>query len=453
MLDVCRDILTRLPGAELVTEASARRAADRVSREAFDLMVTDLRMPELDGLDLLRLARESDEHLPLIVFTAFPTVEAAVDAMKLGAADFLTKPFLPDELLRIALELLEERDARGQDGLLGRAVSNEPAFDGIVGQSLPMRRVFDAVSRVAEVAADVLICGETGTGKELVARSLHGRSERRQGRFVPVDCGAIPEDLLESEFFGHERGAFTGAHARSVGLLEFAHQGTFFLDEVAELSPRLQVKLLRVLQERRIRRVGGRDEIPVDLRVVAATSRDLEREIQAGRFREDLFYRINVARIRLPPLRERDGDVALLVEHFVARYSQELGSPAVSVDAEALDVLAGHPWPGNVRELQNAIKRSLALCRRQALTVDDLPEEILAGAGDRVAPQPGFFHARAQRVAAFEREYLEEALRVTGGDVARAAREACVPRGTIYRLLNKHGIHPERFRGGDGSAG
>jgi len=449
MLDVCRDVLSHLPDAELVAEGSARLAAERLSRERFDLLVTDLRMPEVDGLDLLRLARERDEHLPRIVFTAFPTVEAAVDAMKLGAAEFLTKPFHPEQLLSTARRLLESRAGATRDDPPDSDTGPEPAFDGIVGRSLPMRRLIEMVRRVARVEADALITGETGTGKELVARSLHGRSRRRQGRFVPVDCGAIPEDLLESEFFGHERGAFTGAHTRSIGLLEFAHRGTFFLDEVAELSPRLQVKLLRVLQERRIRRVGGRDEVPVDVRVVAATSRDLAEEIRAGRFREDLFYRINVARIDLPPLRERDGDVPILVAHFLERYSEELGSPAASVEEEALDALGRYPWPGNVRELQNVVKRSLALCRHETVSIDDLPEEVVGSAGRAPAREPGFFGARAQRVAAFEKEYLVALLRTTCGEVARAARQARIPRGTLYRLLNKHEIDPEQFRCAD----
>jgi two-component system NtrC family response regulator len=300
---------------------------------------------------------------------------------------------------------------------------------------------------VAPTEADVLIVGETGTGKELVARSIHKNSRRQGGRFVPVDCGAIPDDLLENEFFGHERGAFTGAHARSLGLLEFAHKGTFFLDEVGELSPRLQAKLLRVLQERSIRRVGGREEIPVDVRVVAATSRKLSEEIEAGRFREDLYYRINVARVDLPPLRERAEDVPLLVERFLERHGPETGLEDLSVDAEALELLERYAWPGNVRELQNVVRRVLTQSRDGRVTVDDLPDEIVAAVGEEGGGGGGFFQARAQRIASFEREYLENLLRGAAGEVARAAREARMPRGTLYRLLKKHDLDPDTFRG------
>jgi DNA-binding NtrC family response regulator len=447
MLEICRDILQKLPDAEVAFESDSTRAAQRLEQETFDLLVTDVRMPGLGGLDLMRAARDRDPHVALLVFTAFPSVDLAVEAMKLGAADFLTKPFLPEDLLRVATRLLEERRLRDEHRLLARQVGREYVFDEIVGRSPLMQAVFETIRRVAPTEADVLIVGETGTGKELVARSIHKNSRRQGGRFVPVDCGAIPDDLLENEFFGHERGAFTGAHARSLGLLEFAHKGTFFLDEVGELSPRLQAKLLRVLQERSIRRVGGREEIPVDVRVVAATSRKLSEEIEAGRFREDLYYRINVARVDLPPLRERAEDVPLLVERFLERHGPETGLEDLSVDAEALELLERYAWPGNVRELQNVVRRVLTQSRDGRVTVDDLPDEIVAAVGEEGGGGGGFFQARAQRIASFEREYLENLLRGAAGEVARAAREARMPRGTLYRLLKKHDLDPDTFRG------
>jgi DNA-binding NtrC family response regulator len=446
MLDVCRQILQKLPNTELEFEHDSTKAAERLGRETFDLLVTDVRMPGIGGLDLMRAARERDPHVALLVFTAFPSVDLAVEAMKLGAADFLTKPFLPEDLLRVATRLLEERRLRDENRLLARQVGREYVFDEIVGRSPLMQAVFETIRRVAPTEADVLIVGETGTGKELVARSIHKNSRRQGGRFVPVDCGAIPDDLLESEFFGHERGAFTGAHARSLGLLEFAHKGTFFLDEVGELSPRLQAKLLRVLQERSIRRVGGREEIPVDVRVVAATSRKLSEEIEAGRFREDLYYRINVARIDLPPLRERAEDVPLLVERFLERHGPETGLEGLSVDGEALEVLERYAWPGNVRELQNVVRRVLTQSRDGRVSADDLPDEVVAAAGEEGGGGGGFFQARAQRIASFEREYLANLLRGAAGEVARAAREARMPRGTLYRLLKKHNLDPDTFR-------
>ena len=456
MLDVCADVLGKLPDVDLRLETRAEQALEALGQEAFDLLLTDIRMPHVGGLELVRAARERDPQTAILVFTAYPSVESAVEAMKLGANDYLAKPFVPDDLLRVASRLLQERRLRDENQLLERHLERDYGFEEILGTSPSMQGVFETIRRVAEIEADVLIVGETGTGKELVARSIHKRSGRKSARFVPVDCGAIPEDLLESEFFGHERGAFTGAHARSLGLLEFAHQGTFFLDEIGELSARLQVKLLRVLQERRIRRVGGREEIPVDVRVVAATSRNLAEEIKQGRFREDLLYRINVARIDLPPLRERREDVPLLVEHFVARHAAEMGRQVRGVDAEVIEVLSRYHWPGNVRELQNVIKRALAMCRQATLSLEDLPDEVVVAAGEKPdSEQAGFFHAREQRISTFEREYLANLLRTSGGDVSQAARDARIPRGTFYRLLKKHDIDPAAFRvqgGGSGGA-
>ncbi len=449
MLEVCSDVLGKLPDVDLVIESRSERALERLGRESFDLLLTDVRMPRVGGLDLVRAARQRDPQMAILVFTAYPSVESAVEAMKLGASDYLAKPFLPEDLLKVASRLLEARRLRDENQLLERHLERSFAFDEILGQSPAMQGVFETIRRVAEIEADVLIVGETGTGKELVARSIHKRSRRHAGRFVPVDCGAIPEDLLESEFFGHERGAFTGAHTRSLGLLEFAHQGTFFLDEIGELSSRLQAKLLRVLQERTIRRVGGREEIPIDLRIVAATSRNLAEEMKQGRFREDLFYRVNVARVELPPLRDRREDVPLLVERFVERYAAEMGREVRGVEPEVVELLSRYPWPGNVREMQNVLKRALAMCRQAVLSVEDLPDEIVVASGDKADGEScGFFHLRAQRIVAFEREYLTSLLRASEGDVSQAARDARIPRGTFYRLLKKHDLDPERFRNG-----
>ena len=447
MLDVCADILGKLPDLDLHVESHSQRALEKLTQQNFDLLLTDVRMPRVGGLELVRCARLRDPHMAILVFTAYPSVESAVGAMKLGASDYLAKPFVPEELLKMASRLLEARRLRDENQLLERHLERDFGFEEILGTSAGMQGVFETIRRLAEIEADVLIVGETGTGKELVARSIHKRSTRKAGRFVPVDCGAIPEDLLESEFFGHERGAFTGASSRSLGLLEFAHKGTFFLDEIGELSTRLQVKLLRVLQERKIRRVGGREEISVDVRVVAATSRNLAEEIKQGRFREDLFYRVNVGRIDLPPLRDRREDIPLLIEHFVERHAAEMGRPATGADPEVVEVLSRYHWPGNVRELQNVLKRSLAMSRQSILSVEDLPDEIVVAAGDKPgAENGGFFHVRSQRIAAFEREYLTNLLRASAGDVSQAARDARIPRGTFYRLLKKHDIDPEQFR-------
>ncbi len=447
MLEVCEDILRELPRTQVVAERLPARAAELLAASSWDLLITDLCMPEVDGLALLRAARQRDARLPVLMLTAFPSVETAVESMKLGAADYLTKPFLPEELLCAARRLLEGKRQWEEDWLLSGHAERGSTFGEMIGRSPAMHAVFDTIEQIATTNVDVLITGETGTGKELVARSIHQHSARKDRRFVPVDCGAIPEDLLESELFGHERGAFTGAHARSLGLLEFAHKGTFFLDEVGQLPFKLQSKLLRTLQERRVRRVGSTQEIEVDVRVLAATSLDLEAEVAAQRFRMDLFYRINVAQICLPPLRERTEDIPLLVTHFVARYAREMGRDPIQLDAGALEVLCSYGWPGNVRELQNVLKRMIAMSRTEKIYTEDLPDSLLATVANFPATSAGgFFEQRDQHVAAFEKDYLQRLLCACHGNISQAAVEAGLPRGTFYRLLNRHELDPGDFR-------
>ncbi len=447
MLEVCADTLQRLPDTEIVLEQDSTRAAERLTEEQVDLLIADIRMPGVNGVELLRLARQQDPNLPVLMLTAYPTVETAVESMKLGAADYLTKPFLPADLLANVKRLLEARQLREENRLLRRQVERPYGFGEIFGRSAPMQRVFENIQRVAELNVDVLVVGETGTGKELVARAIHQRSRRKDGPFVPVDCGAIPEDLLESEFFGHERGAYTGAQTRTLGLLEYANRGTFFLDELGQLPVRLQPKLLRVLQERTIRRVGATKEIPLDVRIVAASSVNLEEAVKRERFRLDLYHRICVVRIELPPLRERVEDIALLTDHFVARCAKELDKGPVQLSPEAMEVLTSYSWPGNVRELQNALKGAIALARGQVIMVEDLPDDIVAHAAE-MAPKNGggYFALRERRLASFEKEYFENLLANSQGDVTNAAREAQIPRGTLYRLLKKHGLNPAQFR-------
>lgn len=447
MLEVCEDTLSRIDLAELVTEQDSTKAAELLKKESFDLLITDIRMPKMDGVELLRHAREQDSNLVALILTAYPNLESAVETMKLGAVDYITKPFHPDELLTSVQRLVESRQLREENDLLRRQVERRFAFGEMLGKSLPMQKVFETIERVAETDVDVLITGETGTGKELVARSLHERSSRSSGPFVPVDCGAIPEELMESEFFGHEKGAFTGAQARSLGLMEFANGGTFFLDEVGQLPLRLQVKLLRALQERRIRRVGCNSEVAVDVRVIAATSLDLEQEMAAQRFRSDFYHRIHVAHVELPPLRERECDIPFLALRFLSRLGQEMDRGNVELSDEALEVLSCYSWPGNVRELQNALKRTLAMSRCQRITPEELPDGIVAAAGVLTSErEEGFFAQRERRIALFEREYLSNLLSVCKGDVTKAASQAKLPRGTIYRLLKNHSIDPADFR-------
>jgi DNA-binding NtrC family response regulator len=447
ILEVCAETLSVLPDTEIVIENNSPRASERLATESFDLLITDIRMPEMDGIELLRIARQLDPTLQVLMLTGFPTIATAVESMKLGATDYLTKPFFSDALLAAVRRLLQAKRLREENRLLQRQVERAYTFDEIVGKSPTMQVVFETIRRAAASDVDVLIIGETGTGKELVARSIHKRSARSSARFMPIDCGAIPESLVESEFFGHERGAFTGAHERRLGLLEVADGGTVFLDEIVDMPLSLQAKLLRVLQERKFRRVGGKDEIAVNIRVVAAASRDLVGEIRAQRFREDLYYRLNVGYITIPPLRERQEDIPLLVLYFIDRYRGEMGKPAMQLKPEVLEILMAYPWPGNVRQLQNVIKRALLMSQGPILSLSDLPDDIVTHAGDRVATdRAGFFQLREQRLAAFEKDYLTNLLQLYQGDVSQAAQKACIPRGTLYRLLKKHGLAAEDFR-------
>ncbi|MBI2929282.1 MAG: sigma-54-dependent Fis family transcriptional regulator [Verrucomicrobia bacterium] len=450
MLEVCADTLQRLPDTELLLENQSVRAAERVATESLDLLIADVRMPGVGGVELLRLARQHDPNLAVLMLTAYPTVETAVETMKLGAADYIVKPFQPEDLLALVRRLLESKRLHEENRLLRRQVERTYAFGEILGKSPLMQQVFQNIQRIAETDFDVVIIGETGTGKELVARAIHQRSRRKDGPFVPVDCGAIPDQLMESEVFGHERGAFTGATTRSMGLLEFANHGTFFMDELNQLPLRMQSKLLRVLQERKIRRVGGTKEIDLDVRVIAASSMGLQEEVRKERFRADLYHRINVARIELPPLRDRVEDIPLLVDHFLERYVREMEKGPRRLSPEVLEVLASYAWPGNVRELQNVLKRALVLAPQEVISPDDLPDEIVARAGDSASVTGGgFFQLRERRLAAFEKEYFRNLLSACHGDVTAAAREAHLPRGTLYRLLKKYEINPAEFRAGE----
>uniref|UniRef100_A0A7C2P0B5 Sigma-54-dependent Fis family transcriptional regulator n=1 Tax=Schlesneria paludicola TaxID=360056 RepID=A0A7C2P0B5_9PLAN len=408
--------------------------------------------PAQEAVALLKHIRQIDTDLPVIIIAPAADVELATRSLRLGAGDLLLEPVEPQDLRLSVQRLIEQRRTRQAAEILQRQRELPRQFDDFVGSSPRMKKVFETIAQVAATDVDVLIIGETGTGKELVARSIHQRSHRNGQPFVAIDCGAIPENLLESEFFGHEKGAFTGADGRRIGLLEFASGGTFFLDEIGELPLLLQAKLLRTLQERKLRRVGGREEIKVDVRIVAATARNLEEMIQQKRFREDLYYRINVVRIDLPPLRLRGDDLGLIAEHFAQRYSREMGKDVVGITPEAYNVLTRYRWPGNVRELQNVIRRGIALTKRQMISLDDLPDELVASAGERGTedgdPQAvsGFFAQRDKFVAEFEREYLSALLRRHQGNVKAAAIEADLPRGTLYRLMKNHHLDGEQFR-------
>jgi DNA-binding NtrC family response regulator len=433
--------------AEYCTAGTAELAIEKLRGDSFDLLLANVDLERPGDFDLLRTARTIDPELPLIVVTGSPTVESATASLRLGAGEYLAQPVDSRALGESARRLLSGRRLEAEYELLRRQVERPYGFDDMIGGSPAMRKVFEIIEQVANSDVDVLVVGETGTGKELVARSIHRRSRRAEAPFVPVDCGAIPESLLESEFYGYEKGAFTGAEGRRIGLLEFADRGTFFLDELGELPLLLQAKLLRTLQERKIRRVGGREEIDVDVRIVAATARDLDDMIRQSQFRQDLYYRINVVRIELPPLRERGDDIGLLVEYMAQRYGREMGRQIQSITPEAYQVLSQYRWPGNVRELQNVIRRAIALAKGPHIALDDLPDDVVAAAGEgRASGDLGYFEIRDEHLGRFESQYLSELLSRHHGDVRTAALEAKLPRGTLYRLMKKHHLDGGSFR-------
>jgi two-component system NtrC family response regulator len=364
-------------GYEVITRDNASEALEIITSHDLDLVITDMRMPGVDGMEFLVQLRALQPEIPVIMMTAYATVEKAVEAMKQGAFDYITKPFKNEELILTIRKALEMHRLKEENRLLSRELQERFKFGNIVGKSRVMRQVYEIIEKVAQTRASVLITGESGTGKELIARAIHFNSPRSDKPFVSVNCSALPETLLESELFGHERGAFTGAVTRRKGRFELAHNGTLFLDEVGDMSSALQVKLLRVLQEMRFERVGGTATLKVDARLVAASNRDLKREVELGRFREDLYYRLKVVHINIPPLRERRDDIPLLVHHFLKKVAKANGLPVKNVSHEAVKYLYQYDWLGNVRELENVIERAVILCDGNEIRPQDLTEELL----------------------------------------------------------------------------
>ena len=442
-------LVARLQPLEVRVETALDKALASLSRDSWDLGVVTARSgPTADVL--YAALHKADPQLPMVVIDPKPSVDTARACLHAGAGDYLDIARVETDLEDALERLLKTSRRRAAEAVLRRAVERPYSFADFLGESPAMQHVYSIIERIATSSVDVLVTGETGTGKELVARAIHTRSRRAEGPFVPVDCGAIPDALIESELFGHERGAFTGADARRMGLVEFADGGTLFLDEVGELPLPLQAKLLRVLQERRVRRVGARQENPVDVRVVAATSRDIDQMVERGEFRRDLFYRINVVRVDLPPLRVRGDDIGLLAEYFANKAAHEVGRSVGGLSTDVYQVLKGYHWPGNVRELQNVVRRAIAMTRLPMAGVDDLPDEIVAAAGRAAGAEAGaigFFAQRAEHLAKFEMHYLVDLLTRHLGDVSAAAREARLPRGTLYRLMKGHGLDGAQFRG------
>ena len=426
-------------GFEVKARTAAPAALEALVASEFDAVVADLNMPGMSGLELCERIVASRPDVPVIVITAFGSIQTAIAAIRSGAYDFVTKP-LEVDALGLALErAIQHRALREEVRRLRQVVEETRRFGALLGTSPAMRRVYELLDRIADSNASVLIAGETGTGKELVARALHERGRRKAGPFVAVDCASLPEPLLESELFGHARGAFTDAHAARKGLFVQANGGALFLDEIGDLPLALQAKLLRALQTRCVRPVGANEEVPFDVNLIAATNRDLESAVEEGRFREDLYFRINVIHVEMPPLRARGGDVLLLAQHFVDRYAAQAGKRVTGLSPEAAERLLAYVWPGNVRELENCIERAIALTRHETIGLDDLPEKIRGFQRSHVLVA-GDDPSELAPLEEVERRYVLRVMEAVGGSKTLAARVLGIGRKTLYRKLEQYKI-------------
>ena len=437
-------------GHQVTVMSSGLEGVEAVKDQPVHVVLTDLQMPGIDGLETIERMSKIDSKVIAIVMTGYGTIDYAVRAMKAGAFDFITKPFEPDTVAVVVRKALDVYKLKQENHLLRKAVRDQYRLEHLVGSSAPMRMVLDFVEKVADSDSTVLIEGESGTGKELIARMLHFNSMRRERPLVPVNCGAIPETLLESELFGHEKGAFTGAAHTRLGRFELAHGGTIFLDEVGEMSLPLQVKLLRVLQERCFERVGGTRTINVDVRIIAATNQDLALAVQERRFRQDLYYRLHVIPIHIPPLRERRSDIPLLVNHFISQFNQLRRTEILGMEPDALARMTEEEWPGNIRELENMVERLCVLKKRGMLTLADLPERAVKNAGGKSVEAPEQFIRFSEdginltkELEHYENRLIGEALRKANGITSRAAQLLQVNRTTLVEKLKRKGFDPK----------
>ena len=431
----------RLEGYEVVTADGFSAALAALQKQAFNLAITDVNMPESDGFELLGLLRQQYPEMVVIVITGYGTIESAVEAIKLGAYDYLTKPIIDDEIRLVVERALQQQSLIRENQSLRAQLDLRFNLDNIVGHDHKMLKIFDLIESVADSRTTILMQGDSGTGKSLIARSVHHRSSRAEAPFVEVSCGAIPETLLESELFGHVKGSFTGAVADKDGKFRAAHGGTIFLDEISSASPALQVKLLRVIQERQFEPVGSNRTIDVDVRVILATNRDLKKEVEAGRFREDLYYRVNVVSIHLPPLRERISDIPLLAAHFLRKYCTQQKRRIAGFTEEAMQHLQRYAWPGNVRELENAVERAVVLTKNRQITPDDLPAAVTdqgaAVSAGATAYQP---MPLKKALEGPERQVLEMTLRAVNWNRQMAAEVLEVNRTTLYKKMKRYGL-------------
>lgn len=427
---------------EVTTAAQATAALECIENTPIDIVLCDLRMPGISGMELLPELVKRLPNIPIIMMSAFGSADLAIEAMKLGAYDYIAKPFQPSEILLTLRKAKEREELRRANQALKRDLQRVVGERPVIAASPCMLELLDMLERAAQFKATVLLTGESGSGKEVLARTIHTQSNRCQQAFVAVNCGAIPDQLLESELFGHVKGAFTGADRTRRGLFAEADRGTLFLDEIAELKPPLQVKLLRVLQEEEIRPVGESKPIHVDVRIIAATSRDIEASVRKGEFREDLYYRLNVIRVKVPPLRERQEDIPLLVNHFLALFSKEMGKPAYRIERETMQHLSAYAWPGNVRELENVIERAVILCKSDTITSRELPSNILGGEAMDAAHEanhPASLSLRDARQK-IETELILKALRATNGNRTHAAKLLDISHRALLYKIKEYGI-------------
>ena len=416
-------------GFQATTLPGAREVLEQIQNSRWDAALIDIKMPGIDGMELQQRLREIDPELPVIIMTGYASIDTAVKALKRGAYDYITKPFDPDELVHLVSNAVEHRWAKREVVRLRENLQEVFPNTRLIGQSEPMKRVIESIETVAPTDATVLITGESGTGKEIVARAIHAGSPRRYMPMVVIHCGALTETLLESELFGHERGAFTGAQYRKKGKFEVAEGGTIFLDEIGDISLKTQTDLLRVLQEKEIVRVGGNETLAVDFRCVAATNKPLEMMVKEGTFRPDLFYRLNVFSIHLPPLRDRKEDIPVLVSHFLEKYAAAMNRPVPAISGEGLDLLINYNWPGNIRELENAIERAMVINRGQEIKASDFPFQFNA-------PEP----AQGKTLEDIERIHIQRVLEETNWNLSRTARILAIDRTTLYNKLRRYGM-------------
>lgn len=437
-------------GYRAETAVDGVQGLEMLESDNFDLYLVDMKMPGMDGIELLGRIKTNDSDASVIIMTAFGSIESAVDAMKLGASHYLQKPFSPEELLVVVQKVLRDRELLKEVRNLRQVVEEKFSFGNIISKNPKMKEIFDLISVVAQTDSAVIITGETGVGKELVAKSIHYNSRRKKRPFVNINCGALTETLLESELFGHEKGAFTGAYRQKIGKFEYANGGTLLLDEIGDISLGMQMKLLRVLQEKSIERVGGNKTIPVDVRILSATNKDLQKEISKKNFRLDLYYRLNVVPIRVPPLRERIEDIPLLVDYFMKKHSRETGRENVTISTRGMETLMNYHWPGNVRELENVLERAFILQRSDL--IDDFPSlrepsgEVSQQINLEVQVQLPFKTARSQVLREYEKAYLIQSLRENRGSLTRSSKSSRIALRTLWRKMKEYQIKKEDFK-------